>query len=120
MSGFLPDVVVAKAMKDLKLESTIDTPELQKKIRAGLERLYDFQHDDGGWGWWKEDESHIFMTAYVVSGLAQAKAAGYDIKEVTLQNSQNWLKKQLETYKRMKPDLRAYVVPLFLNNISAH
>ncbi len=110
MSGFLPDVVVAKAMKDLKLESTIDTPELQKKIRAGLERLYDFQHEDGGWGWWKEDESHVFMTAYVVSGLAQAQAAGYDIKAGVLENSQNWLKKQLDTYKRMKPDLRAYVV----------
>jgi hypothetical protein len=110
MSGFLPDVVVAKAMKELKLEATIDTPELQKKIRAGLERLYDFQHDDGGWGWWKEDESHVFMTAYVVSGLAQAKSAGYDIKEEALQNSRNWLKKQLQTYKRMKPDLRAYVV----------
>ena len=48
MSGFLPDIVVAKAMKDLKLESTVNTPELEKKIRAGLDRLYDFQHDDGG------------------------------------------------------------------------
>jgi uncharacterized protein YfaS (alpha-2-macroglobulin family) len=119
MSGFLPNVVVAKAMKDLKLESTINTPELEKKIRAGLDRLYDFQHEDGGWGWWKEDESHVFMTAYVVSGLAQAKAAGYDIKGDALQNSQKWLKKQLDTYKRMKPDLRAYVVyALALNKVA--
>ena len=119
MSGFLPDIVVANAMKDLKLESTIDTPELKKKIRAGLERLYDFQHEDGGWGWWKEDESHVFMTAYVVSGLAQAKAAGYDIKDEALQNSQKWLKKQLDTYKRMKPDLRAYVVYALASNKAA-
>jgi len=28
--------------------------------------LYSFQHSDGGWGWWKEDESDHFMTAYVV------------------------------------------------------
>jgi uncharacterized protein YfaS (alpha-2-macroglobulin family) len=119
MSGFLPDVVVAKAMKDLNLQSTINTPELEKKIRAGLDRLYDFQHDDGGWGWWKEDESHVFMTAYVVSGLAQAKAAGYDIKSAALENSIKWLKQQLEKYKRMKPDLRAYVVyALALNQAS--
>jgi alpha-2-macroglobulin len=110
MSGFLPDVVVARAMKDLNLESTIDTPELEKKIRAGLDRLYDFQHDDGGWGWWKEDESYVFMTAYVVSGLSQAKSGGYEIKPDALANGANFLKKQLEQHANMRPDLRAYVV----------
>jgi alpha-2-macroglobulin len=110
MSSFLPNIVVAKAMKDLNLQSTINTPELQKKIRAGLDRLYDYQHDDGGWGWWKEDESLVFMTAYVVSGLAQAKSAGYDVKADALTNGESFLKKQLDQHPRMIPDLRAYVV----------
>jgi alpha-2-macroglobulin len=110
MSGFLPDVVVAKAMKDLKLQSTIDTPELEKKIRAGLERLYDFQHEDGGWGWWKEDESMVFMTAYVVSGLVQAHDAGYVVDADKLTQAESWLKDQLQQHERMRPDLRAYVV----------
>ncbi|HEY6348596.1 MAG TPA: MG2 domain-containing protein [Candidatus Angelobacter sp.] len=110
MSGFLPDIVVAKAMKDLNLQSTINTPELEKKIRAGMDRLYDFQHEDGGWGWWKEDDSMVFMTAYVVSGLAQAKAAGYDVKADALENAEKWLKGQLAQHERMKADLRAYVV----------
>jgi uncharacterized protein YfaS (alpha-2-macroglobulin family) len=110
MSSFLPNVVVAKAMKDLNLQSTINTPELQKKIRAGLDRLYDYQHDDGGWGWWKEDESQVFMTAYVVSGLAQAKTAGYGVKAEALTNGESFLKKQLDQHPRMRPDLRAYVV----------
>ena len=35
---------------------------------AGLERLYTFQHEDGGWGWWQTDETHPFMTAYVLAG----------------------------------------------------
>ncbi len=110
MSGFLPDVVVAKAMKDLNLQSTINTPELEKKIRAGLDRLYDYQHDDGGWGWWKEDQSYVFMTAYVVSGLAQARAAGYQVKDTALNNGANFLKQQLQQHQNMRPDLRAYVV----------
>ena len=110
MSGFLPDIVVAKAMKDLNLQSTINTPELEKKISAGLDRLYDFQHEDGGWGWWKEDDSMVFMTAYVVSGLAQAKAAGYEVKADVLENAEKWLKGQLAQHERMKADLRAYVV----------
>jgi uncharacterized protein YfaS (alpha-2-macroglobulin family) len=110
MSSFLPNVVVAKAMKDLNLQSTVNTPELAKKIRAGLDRLYDFQHDDGGWGWWKEDQSYVFMTAYVVSGLSQAKAAGYEVKEDALTNGRNFLKNQLQQHANMRPDLRAYVV----------
>lgn len=110
MSGFLPDIVVAKAMKDLNLQSTINTPELENKIHAGLARLYDFQHQDGGWGWWKEDDSMVFMTAYVVSGLAQAKAAGYEVKADVMENAEKWLKGQLAQHERMKADLRAYVV----------
>ncbi len=110
MSSFLPDIVVANAMKDLKLESTINTPELQKKINAGLDRLYDFQHEDGGWGWWKEDDSMVFMTAYVVSGLAQAKAAGYEIKDDALDRGKQFLRSQLAKHSKMKADLRGYVV----------
>jgi uncharacterized protein YfaS (alpha-2-macroglobulin family) len=40
------------------------------------ERLLDFQHNDGGWGWWKEGDSDPFMTAYVVWGFAVLRQAG--------------------------------------------
>jgi len=51
----------------------IDRATLNDEVKAGLERLYIYQHDDGGWGWWPDDQSLVFMTAYVVSGLGQAK-----------------------------------------------
>ena len=54
----------------------MDPAELKKQIEAGLERLYDYQHDDGGWGWWQTDDSHAFMSAYVLAGLSQAKQIG--------------------------------------------
>ena len=89
MSRFLPAVITAKTLKDLGLkpedimghlfggiEATNaaathpkgkhDLHELDEMTRQGLERLYDFQHSDGGWGWWKEGASDHFMTAYVV------------------------------------------------------
>ena len=69
--------MVAETLKKLNLSGMISPADLQAKINAGLDRLNDLKHDDGGWGWWKEDNSRVFMTAYVVSGLAQAKAAGY-------------------------------------------
>jgi alpha-2-macroglobulin len=110
MSSFLPDIVVAKAMKDLQVHTNVDTPELQEKIKAGMARLKDFQHDDGGWGWWKDDESQVFMTAYVVSGFGQSRAAGYDFDAMSLGKAVNWLHGMLDQHPNMRADLRAYVV----------
>jgi len=110
MSSFLPNIVVAKAMKELKLQATVDTPELEKKIAAGMDRLKDFQHSDGGWGWWKEDDSQVFMTAYVVSGFGQAREAGYDPGEDSLNRAIQYLHTALSQHENMRYDLRAYVV----------
>ena len=52
------------------MKSRVNEAELQRKIKAGLERLTDFQHEDGGWGWWKTDDSDVFMTAYVARRIA--------------------------------------------------
>ncbi|MEJ7617025.1 MAG: hypothetical protein WKF30_08710 [Pyrinomonadaceae bacterium] len=29
-------------------------------MQRGLDRLYDYQHSDGGWGWWKNDASDVY------------------------------------------------------------
>ena len=109
MSSFLPNVLVAAALRELKLKSDVNEAELQKKIRAGLDRLYDYQHDDGGWGWWKTDESHAFMTAYVTAGLAQAKAAGVNVDESRLRRGVAWLRGEYDRQQKAYPDLRAYL-----------
>ena len=92
MSRFLPAVITAKTLRDLGLkpetamhkifggieESSAsathtkgrrDLKELEAITKQSLDRLYDFQHTDGGWGWWKDGESDHFMTAYVLWGM---------------------------------------------------
>ncbi|NIM07123.1 MAG: hypothetical protein GTN69_04815, partial [Armatimonadetes bacterium] len=76
MSAFLPDVVVAGALKELKISNPKLERELPKMVQKGLNRLYRFQHDDGGWGWWRYDDSDPWMTSYVVFGLLIAKEHG--------------------------------------------
>ncbi len=110
MSSFLPNILVSKAVKDLGLTPPPPSDELGKKIAAGLERLYTFQHEDGGWGWWQTDETHPFMTAYVVAGLAQAKDAGYPIDEQRLKNGRDSLLKQIRENPRAIADIRAYMI----------
>ncbi len=110
MSSFLPDLIVAQAVDRLHIKSPIDRKTLNDEVSAGLERLSSYQHDDGGWGWWQDDPSLVFMTAYVVSGLGQAKQAGYTIDDDRLNNARNWLLKTLAAHPDMIPDLRAYTV----------
>ena len=63
--------------------------------QQGLERLYNFQHDDGGWGWWKEGDSDHFMTAYVVWGLVLAREAGIEVDGGRLDRAAEYLDKEI-------------------------
>ena len=117
MSRFLPAIMVAKTLSDLGIKkSSLDKnfggiveehlakthPEGKKDLRklsdmvqAGLERLYGFQHADGGWGWWKEGDSDHFMTGYVVWGFTLARASGVEIREDALSRGAQFLEKEL-------------------------
>ncbi len=109
MSSFLPNIIVSGAIKELGLKSTTDPAELKKKVDAGLKRLYDFQHDDGGWGWWQTDDSHVFMSAYVLAGLSQARRSGYDVKPEAIAKGQAWVRQSFDHNPKIVADLRAYM-----------
>ncbi|MDF1660417.1 MAG: alpha-2-macroglobulin family protein [Planctomycetota bacterium] len=87
MSRFLPAIVASQAIKKQGLNVGPLKNALPSMVAMGLQRLYNFQHEDGGWGWWKHDETHPFMTTYVVFGLIHAKKAGYEVDETTLANA---------------------------------
>ena len=97
MSRFLPTIIVANTFKDIDAPlkySTIE--ELPKMVEAGLKRLYNFQHDDGGWGWWTNDKTHPYMTAYVIYGMTLAKNAGYPVDGSVYSRGVENLKQQIE------------------------
>lgn len=118
MSRFLPAAITAKTLRELGLEPEAvtgkifggielkhaaethrkgkhDLSKLDAMIEQGLKRLYDFQHADGGWGWWKEGESDHFMTAYVVWGMTLGREAGIEIKEEAVRRGAEYLGKEL-------------------------
>lgn len=78
MSRLVP-VVVAKAAHDtFGAAPAAPGAELGKQLEAGLARLRALQHADGGFGWWEQDASDAYMTAYVVHGLTRAVAVMAD------------------------------------------
>lgn len=125
MSRFLPAVVVRKTLRDLGLDADAalahafggissnaqgqvsprlggkkDLSKLDDMVKAGLERLADFQKADGSWGWWKEGASDAWMTAYVVWGLNLALEAGVAVEAAQVQRGAAWLETHLADEKR--------------------
>jgi uncharacterized protein YfaS (alpha-2-macroglobulin family) len=76
MSRFLPSLMVMRVLRERNLPLPSLSSEVPKMVDAGVSRLYRFQHHDGGWGWWEEDPSDLWMTAYVMRGLSVARASG--------------------------------------------
>src|SRR4029078_9697943 len=132
MSRFLPAVITRKTLKDLGLKpenvmgrifggieqdtaakthpkGAQDLRMLDDMTRQGLDRLYNFQHPDGGWGWWKEGESDHFMTAYVVWGLSLAGQAGIDVKSDALERAVAFLDKEI-VEKEISYDSQAWML----------
>jgi uncharacterized protein YfaS (alpha-2-macroglobulin family) len=79
MSRFLPTVVVSQALEKLGIEKPELKAELPAMVASGLQRLYNFQQQDGGWGWWQHDQSNAWTTAYVMTGLALAREADHQV-----------------------------------------
>ena len=99
MSRFLPSTITRQVLRRLQIKKPWLEQELPKMIRAGLDRLAGFQHPDGGWGWWKNDRSNPFTTAYVVYGLAMAQQADVQVNARMLQRGTNALLRMMPLLK---------------------
>jgi uncharacterized protein YfaS (alpha-2-macroglobulin family) len=109
LSRFVPAVITARVLHQLGLRRPELEAELPKMIAAGLERLYGAQHANGAWGWWKDGPDDPWMTAYVLAGLAEARAADVSLDEARLTRAAAWLTQQLAD-KTDEPDMLAYML----------
>src|SRR5436309_6284105 len=83
MSALLADIAVARTFRRLHVNRPV-RPNLDQYVNLGLQKLYRYQHSDGGWNWWEFDQTDGDMTAYVLYGLLQAKEAGYLVDDQRL------------------------------------
>jgi alpha-2-macroglobulin len=99
MSRFLPSVLAKQTgVPQASLQGNLD-----EFVAEGLKRLYSFQHGDGGWGFWENDSSSLFISSYVISGLAQAQKAGYSVRRSVLDSGVGYLSLTLS-----RPDIQSF------------
>lgn len=111
MSRFLPTIVVANAFQDLGAPLKADVQqELPKMVESGLKRLYSLQHQDGGWGWWENDNTDAFMTSYVVYGMTLARTANYSVTDNVLSRGIGRVESLLASSDKIDPTTRAYAM----------
>ncbi len=97
MSRLMPSVVAMKLHRELGL--AIDgklRDRFAKVYKRSIAKLNDYQHPDGGWGWWKNDQSNIYLTSLVLEGFYQLKEVGYKIDNAQLKQSTEWLRQNSE------------------------
>ncbi len=114
MSRFYPSVLASQAGDLASLPDDV-LENLDDMVAKGLKRIYNFQHDDGGWGYWKHDSSSIFITSYVINGLLDAAKAGYRTQDYSLNWALEYLERELENplsndnyYRIVDADAKAY------------
>ncbi len=106
MSRALPNAVVAHAASELGLDKAGLQSELPPLIQASLVQLYGLQHDDGGWGWWYDDNTDTYQTAWVLFGLSVISDSGYTVEPRVIEDAANLLK----GYRERDPRVQAYVL----------
>ena len=92
VSRFLPNVMTYRALKELGIEKQELETKLAQYVSVGLQRLYALQHYDGGWGWWLNDESNPWLTAYVLLGLVEAQRADFAVEEDVMEDAAKFLR----------------------------
>jgi uncharacterized protein YfaS (alpha-2-macroglobulin family) len=107
VSRFLPNVATWEALDEMGIERPELRQKLAQQVGSGLQRLYNQQHYDGGWGWWAADKSNAYLTAYVLQGMLEAKKAGFTVDEDVLARAAGFLSDNLPSVGKLKSQWEA-------------
>jgi uncharacterized protein YfaS (alpha-2-macroglobulin family) len=95
ISRFLPNVITTRAMKSAGIQDLEMESKLGEQVNTALQRLYNWQNPDGGWGWWSNEKSDPLTTAYALLGMIEAEEAGYKVDPGVFDRALNYLKTQI-------------------------
>jgi uncharacterized protein YfaS (alpha-2-macroglobulin family) len=97
VSRFLPNMETYRVVQDFGLEDPGLQGRLERTLEDSLAQLIVRQNTDGGWGWWKDDQSDPYITAYTLFGLVRAQEAGVEVESYVMNSAIDYLTATLTT-----------------------
>ncbi len=110
MSRALPNAVVARAANQLGVGGPALQAKVDPLIKASIQKLYGLQHYDGGWGWWVDDSTDAYETAWVLFGLGLMDQSGYSIDPSVMEHAAEWLKYNMSYSDQVDIRTKAYAL----------
>ncbi len=95
-SKFFPNIVTYQALQEFGVKDETLEKNLTINISAQIQRLYQLQHGDGGWGLWANDNSIPHTTAYALLALDTANKNGFAVDEFVMQRARDYLTQYLD------------------------
>ncbi|MBX9725474.1 MAG: hypothetical protein K2X81_29015, partial [Candidatus Obscuribacterales bacterium] len=105
MSRLMPAVVAVKMNKKLGIPlKKADLDKFKEVYKQAMEKLDGYQHSDGGWGWWANDESNPYLTSLVLEGYKLLEDTGYYVDPARKKNGLAWLAKACDKMQTQMQD----------------
>jgi len=102
VSRFLPNVITTRTMQTSGIQDPELAKELTEQVNTGMQRLYNWQNPDGGWGWWSNEKSDPLTSAYVLMGMIEAEDSGYPIDQAVVSRGLDYLRTQIVSITGLK------------------
>ncbi len=96
VSKFFPNVATYLALKKLGIDRPDLRSSLETNVTTAVQRLYALQRQDGGWGWWANDDSQPTLTAYALLALYDARQAGFAVDTDVMNRAEQFLTRYLD------------------------
>lgn len=96
-SSFLPNVILSR-MQGYEALRSLPKATLDERVKAGLQRLYTFQSDSGGFRYFESSrETSPYLSAYILFTLEQAAQAGYSVDRGVVSRVNEYLQATLRS-----------------------
>lgn len=84
LSSLLPYILAPRVLTDFGI-TALRPEEIRKKVAEGLEEVYAYQNDNGGFCLWPDSPNDSpFLTCYATLAMAKAAEAGFEIERERL------------------------------------
>ncbi len=111
-SKFISAVSVYKILAQSKTDTIgpFTKKMLEQVINDGIQRLVSQQHADGGWGWWIDQPSDPFFSAYALYGLSMAHSF-FTVPKQTIDKGAGYLQDVIRRDSReTSPETQAFML----------